>query len=122
MKLTVLERLNLPVQQVGSLETQLLVRSIMEKASLTQEEIKKIGGRDVKQDIICPHCKNIIKEGEPGFKWDDNKYEKDIEFTKAELVLLKREVDRLSQEEQITQQMLSVCLKVSSLFPKEESK
>lgn len=122
MKLTVLERLSLSMPQSGSIETQLLVKSIAGKITLTQEEITKIGGRDVKQDVICPHCKGIVKEVEPGFFWDDDKYERDIEFTESELVLLKKQVDKLSQEEQVNQQNLSVCLKISELFPKKEVK
>jgi len=56
------------------------------------------------------------------FFWDDDEYEKDIQFSEAELVLLKKRVDELDTEAQITQQMLSVCQKVSSLFPKKEKK
>lgn len=120
MKLTVLERLSLPLQQAGSIESQLLVKSITEKVTLTKEEIKKIKGKDVKNDITCPYCKALIKEVEPGFFWEDETYEKDIDFTKEELVVLKKEADVLAQGEQITQKNLSVCLKISNLFPKEK--
>jgi len=120
MKLKVLERLSLPMPQAGSIEGQLLVKSIIEKVSLTQEEIRKIKGRDVKNDLVCPFCKNLIKEVEPGFFWEDNEYEKDVEFTQEELTILKKQVDQLSSEGQINQQNLSVCLKISNLFPKEK--
>lgn len=121
MKLTVSERLNLSIPQKGSIEGQLLVKSITEKITLTKEEIKKIGGKDLKTDITCPHCGQLIREVLPGgFSWQDDNYEKDIEFTKEELIVLKKEVDKVSQEEQINQKNLSVCLKISNLFPKEK--
>jgi len=124
MKLTVLERLSLPslYPQESSIENQVLVKQMIEKVSLTEEEIKKINGRTEKRDVICPNCKEIVKEAEPGFFWDDDKYEKDIDFSKAEIVLLKQQVDKLNESKLISQEILSVCLKVSSLFPKEESK
>ena len=124
MRLTVMERLNLPMlyPQESSLENQVLVKQMVEKTSLTEEEIKKINGRTEKRDVICHKCKEVIKEAEPGFFWDDDKYEKDIDFSKAELILLKAQVDKLNEANLITQDVLSLCLKVSSLFPKEESK
>ena len=121
MKLLISERLALPMPQAGSLVGQLLVRSIAEKITLTKEEIEKIGGKDVKTDITCPFCKQIIREVIPGgFFWEDAEYEKDVDFTKEELVVLKEEVDKLSAEGQINQQNLSVCQKISNLFPKEK--
>ena len=121
MKLKVSERLALPLPQAGSLVGQLLVKSIAEKITLTKEEIEKIGGKDVKTDIDCPFCKQIIREVIPGgFFWEDSEYEKDVDFTKEELIILKAEVDKLISEEQINQQNLSVCQKISNLFPKEK--
>lgn len=124
MNLSVLERLQLPslYPQTSTIENQLLVKQMMEKVALTLEEMKKIGGRDEKRDVVCPNCKNVVREAEPMFIWDDDEYEKEIQFSEAELVLLKQRVDELNAGAQITQQMLSVCQKVSSLFPKKEKK
>ena len=89
----------------GSLLTQALVRDISEKVSLTQEELvnaefKEIRDKENKNNII--------------YTWKKEKTsDKNIEFTEAELSLLKDQVKKLDKENKITQQIFDVCLKIN---------
>lgn len=104
MKLSVKDRLvigNLYPAQ-GNILQQTLVRDISRKTEVTQDEMKQIN--------LAPI------EGSQGMKWDPdaaNKLgEKEVQFTEAELNLLKEQVSRLDRENKVTLGMLDLCLKI----------
>ena len=104
MKLSVKDRLvigNLYPAQ-GNILQQTLVRDIVKKVEVTQDEMKQIN--------LAPI------EGSQGMKWDPDEAnrlgEKEVLFTDAELNLLKEQVSRLDRENKVTLGMLDLCLKI----------
>lgn len=97
MKFSIKDRLNFPTlyPQTGNILTQILVKSISEKVTLTPEEIEEI---DLKSDGQL-------------LRWDETKaQEKEIEFTEAEINLLRERVSEMDNNKQINQDILPLCL------------
>ena len=104
MRMSVKDRLvigNLYPAQ-GNILQQTLVRDIVKKVEVTQDEMKQIQ--------LAP------LEGGPGMKWDPEEAsklgEKEVVFTEAELNLLKEQVSRVDRENKITLGLLDLCLKI----------
>lgn len=102
MRLTFSERYVLQevLPQQGSLAEQGLVKSICDKAAITDEEKERF---------------NVRQEGTT-IKWDatqDNSTEMD--FTEAETALIKTSVLKLDENKKVTQRNLSLCRKVLGL-------
>jgi hypothetical protein len=104
MKLLIKDRLvigNLYPAQ-GNILQQTLIRDISKKVEVTQDEMKQI--------------KLVPIEGAQGMKWDPEEAgklgDRDVEFTAAELNLLKEQVNKLDRENKITQGLLDLCLKI----------
>jgi hypothetical protein len=102
LALTIKERLLVPqlYPREAGLTDQTIVRDIARKVNLSQEEQKKVG----------------LKTMPNGFTWD-NKKEKviEVEFTDAEINLLKDRINKLDQEKKITQQLVELCLKIKNV-------
>ena len=99
MKLTISERfqfLTLFPEQ-GSLLVQLTIRDIVDKVNLNDKERKAINFKIVDTTAT----------------WDIKKAKEiDVEFTNAELQFLKKRIQTLDEEGKISQQNLSLCLKL----------
>jgi len=99
MKLTIKERVTIVAlyPRESDLITQVLVKDLKEKIKLSQEEIKEI---------------ELKKEG-MGYVWNTQKAKnKDIDFTKMEIIFLKEQVDRLDKEKKISLDLIDICLKI----------
>lgn len=97
MKLTIIERLNLPrlFPKEGGIIQQLLVRDIAKKVEFSQEEIKDIDLKQEGNQITWNPDKNVIKE---------------VDFSESEIAFLKDQVVLMDKEKKITQDMLDLCL------------
>jgi ribosomal protein L18E len=99
--LTVKERLLISqiYPEKSSLTEQTIVRDVSRKLELSQDEQKEIEFKTIPQ----------------GFTWNQEKEQvKVVEFTDAELNLLKDRVNALDKEQKITQQILELCLKIKN--------
>jgi hypothetical protein len=84
--------------QKGNMIEQTLVRDINEKVRLTQDEMKMAG----------------FKADGNAFRWEEDKVKaKEVEFTEAELNLLKEQVKRKDEKKEITQELLPLCQKIN---------
>jgi hypothetical protein len=100
--LTVKERLLISqiYPEKSSLTEQTIVRDISRKLEITQEEQTEIEFKTMPQ----------------GFTWNQEKeHVKAVEFTDAEINLLKDRVNALDKEQKITQQILELCLKIKNV-------
>ena len=101
MKLSVKERILLDrlYVQKGSMSEQIIMRDIKKKVDFTQPEIKKF---------------NIVSNGNQ-ITWDKEKVKSiEIDFSQAELELLKTQVTELDSKKEITNDILDVCIKVKN--------
>jgi hypothetical protein len=99
MKLTIKDRFFIQAiyPKESSLIEQLLVKSIKEKCIIKAEEAEKIGLRSVDNTMV----------------WDKSKeYDIDVEFTPAELTLLKTQIDVLDKAKKITLNLVDLCVKI----------
>jgi hypothetical protein len=99
--LTVKERLLISqiYPEKSSLTEQTIVRDVSRKLEISQEEQTEIEFKTMPQ----------------GFTWNQEKEQvKVVEFTDAELNLLKDRVNALDKEQKITQQILELCLKIKN--------
>ena len=102
MKLTLKERLVLPrlYPQKGNLLSQITIRDINEKIKVDKIEVKKV---------------SLKSNPKGGLTWDSKKAkDKTIDFTEVELNFLKDQVTRLDKEENVTPDILDLCLKVKN--------
>lgn len=79
----------------GDILTLTIAKDIQEKIEFTQKEIELIG--------LKP------KEG-GGFEWKEKGFEKEIIFTKAEMELLRNQINELDKQKKINAEMLSLCI------------
>lgn len=103
MKLTIFDRILISqlYPQKGNLIQLTLVEDIIKKVRIGQEEIKEI---ELKQ---IPSDKGI------SYKWNRDKAKVlDVDFTKAEIDLLRNQVEELDDKGEITQDLLLVCRKI----------
>jgi len=101
MKLTIKERFSI-IQlcpQKADILTQTIVREIIKKVELSQAEVEKINLR--------PRADN-----QPGFQWDNVSGVKNVTFSGIELGVLRNEIEKLDKEKNITQDLLTICLKI----------
>lgn len=101
MNLTVKDRIVMSqlYPKQGNLISQVLVRDINKKIMLEQDEIKDIDFQ--------------VREDGRSYIWNEKKAkDKDVDFTEAEIDLLKKEVENLDKDNKITQDVLDVCLKI----------
>jgi len=99
--LTVKERLLISqiYPEKSSLTDQTIVRDIMRKLEITQDEQTEIEFKTMPQ----------------GFTWNQEKEQvKAVEFTDAEINLLKNQVNNLDKEQKVTQQLVELCLKIKN--------
>ena len=109
MVLSIKDRLNLSslFPNTGDLVTQLLVKDIREKISLSQEEMDATGFK-------------VVNES---YQWDNELEEdKDIKFSKAEWRFLKDQVERLDKEKKITQNLVDICVAIKKVEIDKEKK
>jgi hypothetical protein len=103
MKLTVKERIGLEsiIPYTGNLNQQILVKSILGKTILTQQEKMMIEWRRERNGMVTFN--------------GDRDFELDIDFSAEELQLLKDQVRLLDEQKSITQDNLEICIKINSL-------
>ena len=85
--------------QQGNIIEQQIIKEILDKVCLKADELKESG----------------IVSTASGSSWNDEivkKYDKEIDFTKLEVELMQREVERLDREKKVTQDLLELCLKI----------
>jgi len=103
MKITVTERISIIslCPKEADILTQTLVRDLLKKVELSQAEIKKINLRP--------------REDGNGVRWDEpNEVPlKNVTFSELELSLLKGQVVKLDKEKKVSQNLLSLCLKIT---------
>ena len=76
---------------------QVLIKDIKIKVDLTQSEFKAIDFKIVGDK----------------YTWNNKKgKDKEIDFTAAELNLLRTQIDKMDKEKKITQEILSLCLRI----------
>jgi len=106
MKLSLKERLAMQglYPQNSNFVTQLLVKDVAEKVTLTQAELKKY--------------KVVVNDRDGTIRWDQkNATDVEYKFTGAELDFLKSRFEVLDKEQKINQENFSLCQKI-----KEEEK
>lgn len=95
MNLTIKNRLDLPnlFPEKGTLLEQTIVKDILEKIALTQEEIVRVN----------------LKQLENRLTWDaDKTIDKTVEFSTLELNFIKKRIDTLDKEGNITQSFVEL--------------
>ena len=103
MKLTVKDRLNISglYPERSNIVNQILVKDIIKKVQIDQDEMKKI------------QMKNIEVNGHLQTIWNKDKAkEVNIDFTEAEIGMLKNQVTELDKKNYITQDMIDLVLKI----------
>jgi len=111
IKLGVKERLMIAqiLPREGNLIAQRIMRDIVTKTELSQDEMDKVG---------------MEPTPDGGVKWDDEKEadfgRKQIKFTDAEAGYLKDQVKKLDQTEKITRDTFLLCERIHNLKTKEE--
>lgn len=102
MKLNIKERVSIPSLcpiRGADIITQTLVRDILKKVALTQAEMKKIKYRPSNDGL--------------GVQWEADVLPlKSVTFSELELGILKSQVEKLDKEKKVSQEILSLCLKV----------
>ena len=109
MKLSVKDRIIIPglYPELSNIIEQVLVKDIKEKVDLSQSEFKTIEFRKYGGKYI----------------WDNEKAkDKEVDFTESELNLLRTQIDKMDKEKKITQEILSLCLKIRSVVNGKEQK
>ena len=97
MKLTIKDRIliNALYPQQTNLIEQIITRDIKHKVGITQEELDKY--------------QIVVKDG--GLTWTGSD-EFDVDYTDKELELLKKQINVLDKKNQITQDIVDLCLKI----------
>lgn len=101
MKLTIKDRIifNQFYPEKGNLTEQILVKDIIKKIELTQKDLEKY---------------EIKSEGQQ-VSWNPKKDKPtDVEFSEAELDLLKKQVDKKDENGEITQDTLDLCVRIKN--------
>ena len=81
----------------SDLATQVVFEDIMEKVKIGQEEMKDI---------------NFKAEG-PSVTWNNDAPDIEVEFTKAEWELMKKQITDMDKAKQITPQMTKLAVKIT---------
>lgn len=110
MKLSVKERFLIPrvLPTKGNITNQTLVRDIANKVGFSSKEKKKFG----------------IKSEKGRVTWEEKKAkETEVEFTFTEVQLLKDTVKNLDKKEEVTPNLLDLCLKIKEyVYQKPKSR
>jgi hypothetical protein len=98
MKLSVKERIQLEIlyPKAEDIKTMILVKDIQDKITLTQKELAEYK----------------FESTPTGYKWQDEKEEKEVEFTTLELELLKKGVTELDKNKKVTIELIGLVLKI----------
>lgn len=99
MKLSIKDRIIIPglYPLQSNIIDQVLIKDIRIKTDLSQAEFKEIN----------------IKAADGKYTWDNKKgKDKEVTFTEAELNLLRTQIDKMDKEKKITQEILSLCLRI----------
>lgn len=99
MRLTVKDRLKISdiLPREANIMTQSVVREIIAKVTITQDEQKVYG----------------MASTPNGWSWDSTKaQDKDVEFSAVELGVLKAGVEKIDKENQVTLDLLDLCIKI----------
>ncbi len=102
MKLNIGDRLrvvNHLIPQEGDIVTLTIAKDISSKAILSQEEIKK------------GEVEGAVTDGKSQLKWGKD-FTKTIEFTNAELELLRTQVALLDKQKKVTSELLDICIRI----------
>ena len=102
MKLSIKERLLIGdlYPKEGNIMEQTMVRDMAGKTAITQEEMDQVN----------------FRASDNGFVWDSDKAEDvEVEFTDAELDVLRGSVDKLDREKKVTQDNLDLCRKIKGI-------
>lgn len=102
MELSIKNRLNFQtlLPRSGNILEQILIKGITDRVNLTHEEAEQI---------------ELKSEGQT-LRWNPDKaFEKEIEFSEAEINLLKEQVKRLDQEKAVNQDNLELCLIIQNI-------
>ena len=107
ISLNIKDRLNIPsmLPRDSDLLEQKIVRDILAKIEINQEEMKEI---------------NLRQEGNQ-CKWDPVK-DKEIIFTEIEFDIMKKSVNKLDKDKKINQSNLSLCIKIQDFRIEEDKK
>lgn len=93
----------------GNLVAQRIMRDIIQKTEINQEDMEKVG-------------MEVVKEG--GVIWDENKEkelgQKPVKFTDAEMGYLKDQVKKLDETQKVTREAFLLCEKIHNLKGKQE--
>ena len=105
MKLQTIERLFLGqiLPQKGNLMDMTISAEIQEKLKVTSTELSAVGYEEL---------------GEGRIGWDtvkDAESTKDFKLTSSEITFLKKCVEKLSESESITQNVVDLCIKINKL-------
>lgn len=99
-RLSILERIclmNSLLPKESNIVNQVLVEQIIKKTKIDQKEIEKTG---------------LNFNDKVGGYFIENNIDKEIELSVKEITLLQKEIEILDKKNKITQQLLSVCLKI----------
>jgi hypothetical protein len=92
----------------GNLLEQILVRDILEKTELKQEDIQRIDLQILGDGVV---------------KWtEDQEFEIEVEMSQNEIRFMKDRVEKMNKENQISQNNLFLCLKFKDLKNEEKPK
>ena len=111
MKLGVKDRLMIAqlLPREGNLIAQRIMRDIITKTELSQDEMNKVG-------------MEALKDG--GVKWDDKKEDefgqKLVKFTDAEIGYLKDQVKKLDETQKVSRDTFLLCERIHNLKTSEE--
>ena len=102
LSLGIKDRLVLPTffPERSNFVDQILKEDIGKKVHISQEDIKTVG----------LHYTDPDKDGKQFMTWDKDKdVDKEVEFTKAEIQFLKKQIDRLDKDEALDDEMMSMA-------------
>ena len=93
--------------EASTLENIVRTRDIKKAIDFTKDEINKI------------NFKSVPVPGKPGsvsYQWDDTKAKTiEIDLDTEQIKMLKKQIDKLSKEEQITDSLCDLCIKIKDL-------
>lgn len=101
MKLSIKERILVSelFPKESNILTQTIIKEVAKKVEITKDEQEAIG----------------MKSTPAGYQWSADKAkdsDKDVEFSKIELSILKEQVNALDAQKKVTQELLSLCIKI----------
>lgn len=101
MMMTVKERIVIAelFPKESNILTQTIIKEVAKKVEITKDEQEAIG----------------MKSTPAGYQWAADKAkdsDKEVEFSKIELSILKEQVNSFDAQKRVTQELLSLCIKI----------